>query len=184
MKTKTGIDYSECDHNIINTKLKLTWSPKERPLIEVFKYHDKEALEKFRKVTTETTHLSTIVNMNKPIHIVTNQFLKRVKGFIHECFKKVKLIDKPNEELEHLYSKRRILRNKTDENSKRELEEVDKELSEKYSDVMSRKILTEVKGMEDTTDGGFNTGKLWKLKKNSAPNQPSLLQLCKALMVR
>ena len=64
LKTKTGMDYSESDHNIINTKFKLTWSPKERPAIEVFKYHDKEAMEKFRKVTTETTHLSTIVNMN------------------------------------------------------------------------------------------------------------------------
>ena len=67
----------------------------------------------------------------------------------------------------HTRHKRRILRNKTDENSKRELEKVDQELSEKYSDVMSRKILNEVKGMEDTTNGGFNTGKLWKLKKKS-----------------
>ena len=47
VKTKTGIDYSESDHNIINTKLKVPWSPKERPFIEVIKYHDKEALEKF-----------------------------------------------------------------------------------------------------------------------------------------
>ena len=94
--------------------------------------------------------------MNQPIHIVTNQFLKRVKGFIHECFKKVKIMDKSNEELKHLYNKRRILQNKTDENSKREFEEVDQELSEKYSDVMSRMILNDVKGMDDNTDGPFS----------------------------
>ena len=82
------MDYSESDHNVINTKLKLTWSPTERPVIEVFKYNDKEAMDKFRKVTTETTHLSKIINMSKPIHVVTNQFLKRLKGFIHECLKK------------------------------------------------------------------------------------------------
>ena len=78
-----------------------------------------------------------------------------------------------------VFSKRRILRNKTDENSKLELEEVDQELSEKYSNVMSRKILNEVKGMEDTTDGGFNTGKLWRLKKKLLPKPaepPTVMQ--------
>ena len=94
--------------------------------------------------------------MNQPIHIVTNQFLKRVKGIIHEGFKNVKIIDKSNEELKHLYNKRRILQNKTDENSKCELEKADQELSEKYSDVMSRMILNYVKGMEDNTDGPFS----------------------------
>ena len=33
VKTKTGIDYSESDQNVINTKLKLTWSPTERHVI-------------------------------------------------------------------------------------------------------------------------------------------------------
>ena len=59
----------------------------------------------------------------------------------------MKIIDNPNE-LEHLCGKRRILRNKTDENSKHDLEKVDQELIVKYSDFMFGKILNEVKGME------------------------------------
>ena len=99
LKTKTGIEYIESDHNVINTKLKLSWSPDECKVIEVFKYADKEAQERFRKETTETNHLSSIINMKKPIDIVTNEFLKRLKGFIHKCFKKVKIMDQPNKEL-------------------------------------------------------------------------------------
>ena len=71
--------------------------------------------------------------MKKPIDIVTSKFLKRLKGFIYKCFKKVKIIDKPNKDLEQLYNKRRLLRNKQDVDSQNELEKVDQELCSKYS---------------------------------------------------
>jgi hypothetical protein len=123
----------------------------------------------FKQVTTDTKHLSQIIDMEKPIDIVTNKFIKRLKGFIHQCFKKVKIIDKPDKQLENLYNKRRILRNKKDDKSKVELEDVEKELSDKYSMIMSNKIFGEVKGLEDAEDGGFNAGRLWKLKKKLYP---------------
>ena len=44
---------------------------------------------------------------------------------------------------------------------------------------MSIKILSEVQGLEDTEDGGFNTGKLWRLKKKLCPKpseSPSVMQ--------
>ena len=34
---------------------------------------------------------------------------------------------------------------------------------------MFQKIMTKVKGMEDSEDGGFNWGRLWKLKKKLSP---------------
>ena len=112
VKTKTGIAYSQSDHNIINTKFKLTWCPTESKAIEVFKYNDNEGKLKFKKVTSETKHLSEIIDMKKPLDVVTNQFLRRLKGFIHECFSKVKITDHTNKELEKLYDERRILRQK------------------------------------------------------------------------
>ena len=36
-------------------------------------------------------------------------------------------------------------------------------------DSMYNKILSEVQGLEDAEDGGFNAGKLWKLKKKLSP---------------
>ena len=60
----------------------------------------------FKQVTTDTKHLSQIIDMEKPIDIVTNKFIKRLKGFIHQYFKKVKIIDKPDKPLENLYHKK------------------------------------------------------------------------------
>ena len=34
---------------------------------------------------------------------------------------------------------------------------------------MFKKIRTEVTGLEDSEDGGFNAGRLWKLKKKLSP---------------
>ena len=149
--------------------LRLRWSPKECKVVEVFKYNDKEAKEKFKKLTTDTKQLSSIVDKDKPLDIVTKQLLKRINGFVHECFSKVKLTDKPNKDLERLYNKRTVLRTKSDAESKKQLESVESELCKKYSEVMFQKIMTEVKGMEDSEDGGFNSGRLWKLKKKLSP---------------
>ena len=119
----------------------------------------------FKKVMKETKQLSSIIDKDKPLDLVTKQFLKRLNGYIHECFQKVKVVDKPNADLERLFNKRTVLRTKTDNASKKELETVENELSSKYSKVMFKKIMKEVTGLEDSEDGGFNTGRLWKLKK-------------------
>ena len=123
----------------------------------------------FKEETNKTLELSNIVNSKKPLEIVTKKLVKRIKGFIHSNFQKIKIIDKPNEALEKLYSKRRLLRIQTDDDSIQELEDVENELSEKYSEVMFKTIMKEVKGLDDCEDGGFNTGKLWKPKQKLSP---------------
>ena len=52
--------------------------------------------------------------------------------------------------------------------SKKELEEVEIELAEKYSDKMYNKIKEELAHI-DSEDGVFNSGRLWKLKKKLSP---------------
>ena len=125
----------------------------------------------FKKATTETNQLSEIIDKKKSIHIVTKQFLKRVNGFVQ-----VRIEDKPDKELENLYNDRTLLRTKLDEESKVKLEVVENNLSEKYSELMYKKIIGEVKGFEDSEDGGFNTGKLWKLKTKNYPLNGAILQ--------
>ena len=95
--------------------------------------------------------------------------IKRIKGFVNQTFKKVRIVEKPDEELETLYTKRRILRSKNNFQSQIELETVEKELSDKYADKMYNKIKKVLKGAEDSEEGGFHTGHLWKLKKELAP---------------
>ena len=94
IQTKGSLVYCESDQNIIITKLKMIWFPQESKTFEVFKYNDKEGKAKFKSLTTNTKQLSEIIDMKKSIHVVTKMFLKRLKGFIHESFRKVKIVDK------------------------------------------------------------------------------------------
>ena len=71
--------------------------------------------------------------------------------------------------LESLYNKRRILRSQTSETSKLELAKVDEELADKYSEKMFKQIKDELEDKE-SKDGGFNSGKLWKLNKKLSLN--------------
>ena len=123
----------------------------------------------FKKVTTDTKQLSSIINKDKPLDIVNKQFLKRLNEYVHECFQKIRIVDKPNTDLERQYNKITVLRTQTDIASKKELEAVENELSTKYLVVMYKKIMTEVTGLEDSEDGDFNAGRLWKLKKKLSP---------------
>ena len=91
-----------------------------------------------------------------------------MNGLIHQSFKKVKIVRKYDARLEELYNVRRYWRSKSDENSKEELEKVENELAEKYSETMYKKNMSEVKAMS-SEEGGYNPGHLWKLKKKLAP---------------
>ena len=79
------------------------------------------------------------------------------------------MVEKSDKILEALYSRRRLLRTKTDKTSEQELQKVEQELSDKYAEKMFSKIKEEVNGIENSEDGGFNSGKLWKLKKKLSP---------------
>ena len=73
------MEHIESDHNLINTQFKLTWTPTKNKVMEVFKYDDKASLDKFKLLTTETKHLSNVIDMKKSIHVVTRQ-TKILKG--------------------------------------------------------------------------------------------------------
>ena len=88
-KTKNGIEHSESDHNLIITKMKLTWSPSSSIVVEVFKFKDKDAKVNFKKATTETNELSQIIDKEKPLDLVTKQFIEL-------CFNKLRYIYSKN----------------------------------------------------------------------------------------
>ena len=62
-----------------------------------------------------------------------------------------------------------MLNTKIYEDSVNKLEDLEKELCEKYSTIMYEKIMGELKGMGDSEYGGFSSGKLWKLQKKISP---------------
>ena len=76
IKSKSGIKYQESDHNIIVTQLNLPWNEKRHKIIKIFLYNDKEAQKHFKLETTNTTELSKIIDMDKPINVVTKKLLQ------------------------------------------------------------------------------------------------------------
>lgn len=168
-KTKV-VKIKESDHNTINVELDIEWKEDTTTAsAEVFNFNDSVALKTFKTLTTNTNQMSKIVDIDKNLNVQTKKILKRLNGFVNQTFKKVKITNNPDVVLEKLYDKRRVLRSQTSEKSKAELAKVDAELAEKYSEKMYRHIKEEIEGI-DSEDGGFNSGKLWKLKKKLSPN--------------
>ena len=132
-----------------------------------------ESQDMFFKATENTDALSKIFDTNKSLEVKTKKFLKRLNGFIQDSFKKVKISEKYDHKLEELYDKRRYLRTKDDGESNLELEAVEKELADRYSDKMFKTIEDELKAVKGE-DGGYNPGHLLKLKKKLSPGQNDL----------
>ena len=61
------------------------------------------------------------------------KYLESMTKKVHQCFTKTRVKDTENIEITKLFDKRRILRQRTDNNSKQELIEVEEELAEKCS---------------------------------------------------
>ena len=168
VNTKTGTKRTESDHNIIVTKLNVDLNKTAIKKKEILNLKDIKGQKRFKEKTDDTDELSRIFNSNKDVNTQAKKFMKRLDGFAHECFNKIRVTEKVDKTLEMLYSKRTELRNKSDPNSKAELKKVEQDLDEKYAEKMCDTIKNELRNIE-IEDGGWNSGQLWKLKKKISP---------------
>ena len=168
-KHKKDMEIKETDHNTINAVLNIKWEENTNVTYsEVYKFNDIDGMRKFKELTTHTDKLSKIFDSEKDLDVQTKKIMKRLNGFISESFKKVKISNKPDTVLSNLFDKRRMLRSQKSPASKVELDKVEKELADRYSDKMYKNIKDKIADM-DGEDGGFNPGNLWKLKKKLSP---------------
>ena len=96
--------------------------------------------------------------------------MKRLNGFIHQSFKKVRVGVKGDKKPDEMYNRRRYLRTKDDNEIIKELEKLEDYLADKYSESMFKKIKEELKVMNGD-EGGYNPGHLWKLRKKLSLQQ-------------
>ena len=140
-KTKKGVIKKESDHHPMITKLALQWNRNmTRERFETFNFRNRESQEKFKEATTKTKDLSTIVSKDKDLNSCTKKFLKRLDGFIHSSFKKIRISNKIDKNIENLMNIRRNLRNKEDVDSKNKLKKVEEELADRCAEDNRRKI--------------------------------------------
>ena len=122
----------------------------------------------FKEITSKSNDLSSLFLKDDNLNICTKKFLKRLNGFIQEAFKKIWITDKQNEEIEALFQRRKVLRNKSDDENKDELLQVEQKLADKVAKENYDKIVEEISGIECDT-GGKHSGKLWQLRKKLCP---------------
>ena len=163
----TRNNITESDHNSIITKFWLSWKTEIKVgTIEIFNFKDDIGMKKFKDLTSNNTTLSSIFETNKTVDIQAKKFLKRFKGILHDCFKKIRItpINKKEKEIHELYKQHAALKFKTDENSKTKIENIEETLVEKLSEELFGIVKNEVSKI-NSEQGGFNSGHLWQLKK-------------------
>ena len=168
-KVKNGTKRTESDHNVLISKMKFKWMKKlKMKKIEILNLKNADCQREFKELTSNTDFLSSVFDSHSDLHAITKKFLKRLNGCLHNSFKKVKLSERHNHELEELFSRRKKLRMKTDEKSREELKKVESELASKCAQDNYEKIKEELDGI-NCEEGGVNSGKLWKLRKKLFP---------------
>ena len=169
MKTKHGIIKKESDHNTIITELRVKWKPdRKSSKVEVYNLKSKECQKSFKQDTDETSELSNIIDKDEDIDKITKKFVHRLDGFIKKHFKKVRVTEKVDKDLENLYKQKAELKHKDNRESKKRLEEVEAKMANKYSEEMYMKIKEELDGI-NCDDGGWHSGHLWKLRRKLSP---------------
>ena len=110
----------------------------------MYNLKNKECQAKFKEMTSNSNMLTSAFENSEDLNTCTKQFLKSLNQCIRKCFKKIRIVDKPNKETEELFNQRRILKNLKDDKSKRELEEVENKLAELCAQKNYEKIKEEI----------------------------------------
>ena len=145
------------DHNPIITHFKIDWCRKvKKTKVEMYNLKNKDCQKKFKDLTSQTGILSSAFKSGDDLDACTRQYIKNLNQCIRKCFKKIRISDRPNKEIEELFNQRRLLRNKNDETSIKELEDVERKLAEKCAKDNYHKIMEEVNNI-DCEEGGVHS---------------------------
>ena len=169
---------SYSDHNALLTSFNISWSKNNKKhRVELFNLKNKDCQSKFKVVTSENEFLLSAITDNEDINVCIKRFTKRLDTCINKSFRKIRVVDRENKEVSDLFHKRKLLRNKIDETSKKEAIEVDDKLNklcaeDNYNRI--RDVISDIEGDE----GGINPANVWKLKNkitSKAADPPTAL---------
>ena len=164
-KSKNGIKETKSDHNVLITKFKLKWNRRMKSnRIELYNLKNKDDQKKFKEITSHETYLSEVFDNIDNLNCATDEFIRRLNKVIKDTFKKIRIKDKPNKEIEELFEKRKLLRNKKDNISKIMLEDVEVKLAEKCAETNFNKIKAEISKI-DVDEGDLTLVVFGNLRK-------------------
>ena len=90
----------------------------------MFNLKNVECQKKFKEFTSNTQMLSSILDAKDDLELLSQRFIKKLNGSISMNFKKIRVSSSKESTQDKLYKKMRNLKDKVDEPSKKEMEEV------------------------------------------------------------
>ena len=85
-----GSEAKKSDHNPMYADIKIQGKQVPQERMEYFNFKDKDSLEKFRKMTTETNDFTKCFTNDKPFHQQMKKWERTSNTFFIRCFKKIR----------------------------------------------------------------------------------------------
>ena len=166
-RTKKGITHKESDHHVMLTTFKQTVdTSKKKEKTEIYNLKNKECQRAFKKYTSNTKMLSSVIDSNEDINTITRRLIKKINGCIAMIFKKVRITQHKTSKSERLHDKIRKLKGLIDEESKDALDKVVEELAE-HEQEKYEEVLEELK--KTNHEDKLDTQQFWKIRKKVSP---------------
>ena len=144
MKKKKKVIKKQSDHNVIISKFKFSWNKRIRSnRIEMYNLKNLECQAKFKQLTNSSDNLSAIFDNEENLDKATELFIDKLNQYIGTCFRKIRICDKPNKQIDELFAMRKELRSKSDELSKQKLMKVEEKLADLCAENNYNKIKEE-----------------------------------------
>ena len=140
-KTKKGNVHKESDHNVLLTTFTQTVeTTNKKDNTEIYNLKNEECQRKFKDYTSNTKMLSSVLDSEEDINVLTTRLIKKINDCIAMNFKKVRISQKKRGKYEVLHEKLRKLKGLEDQESKDAMEKVVEEIAayelEKYRQVL------------------------------------------------
>ena len=111
--TKKGVIKKAIYHNSIETRFNIKWDKKQKPqCLEISNFKDQEGHKKFYEITENSIKLSSVFNNKDHIEVQSKRFLKELDKILHQCFKKNRMRESTNTEVNMLFDKPKVLKRK------------------------------------------------------------------------
>ena len=126
-KSQKGVVKKESNHIVLLTEFTCKIDATEtRNKVEVYNIKNTECQKKFREYTSNTNMLSSIFYCEYIINILAKRFIKKLDGCIKSNFKKIRISKTKKSREEDLFNKLRDLKEKEDDHSIKEKENIAK----------------------------------------------------------
>ena len=103
-KSKKHINVHQSDHNVMITSLNFKWNKRiVRERLEFFNYKNKDCQASFKELTSKTNNLSTHFDTIKDLNKATDRFLKELNTCIQKSFKKIRIKENTNDDINKLF---------------------------------------------------------------------------------